>query len=45
VADILAGFAFALGAWWLVQWALSAGRSQVPVTPPGAEAAHADRAA
>jgi membrane-associated phospholipid phosphatase len=45
VADILAGFAFALGAWWLVQWALSAGRSQVPVTPPGAEAAPADRAA
>jgi len=45
VADILAGFAFALAAWWLVQWALSAGRTQVTVTPSGTEAAHADRAA
>jgi hypothetical protein len=45
VVDILAGFAFALGAWWLVQWALSAGRSPLAVTPPGAEAAHAERAA
>jgi hypothetical protein len=44
VVDILAGFAFALGAWWLVQWALSAGRSPLAVTPPGAEAAHAERA-
>jgi hypothetical protein len=45
VVDIVAGFAFALAAWWLVQWALSAGRSQLAVTPPGAEAAHAERAA
>jgi len=43
VVDILAGFAFALAAWWLVQWALAAGREQIPVTAP-AEAAHAERA-
>jgi len=45
VVDILAGFAFALAAWWLVQWALSAGRAQLSVTAPGAEPAPADRAA
>jgi membrane-associated phospholipid phosphatase len=45
VVDILAGFAFALGAWGLVHWALSAGRTQVPVTPAAGEAAHAERAA
>ncbi|HUC35004.1 MAG TPA: phosphatase PAP2 family protein, partial [Gaiellaceae bacterium] len=45
VVDIVAGFAFALAAWWLVHWALSAGRAQLPVTPPGAEPAPADRVA
>jgi PAP2 superfamily len=46
VADILAGFAFGLAAWWLVQWALAAGRAQEPVTPPApAEPAPAERPA
>jgi PAP2 superfamily len=43
VVDILAGFAFGLAAWWLVQWALAAGRSQVPVTPKGTEPAPVER--
>jgi membrane-associated phospholipid phosphatase len=45
VADIFAGFAFALAAWWLVQWALSAGRAPLPVTPPAGAPAPADPAA
>ncbi|HEX5469075.1 MAG TPA: phosphatase PAP2 family protein [Gaiellaceae bacterium] len=44
VVDIVAGFAFALAAWWLVQRALSAGASRVPVTT-AAEPARAERAA
>lgn len=39
VIDAVVGFAFALAAWWLVQWALAAGRPRVPVTPAPVEPA------
>jgi membrane-associated phospholipid phosphatase len=44
VFDILVGFVFALGAWWLVQWALRAGRAERPLTT-AVEPAPAERAA
>jgi PAP2 superfamily len=44
VVDILAGFAFGLAAWWLVEWALSAGRAKRPVSDE-AEPRRAERVA
>jgi hypothetical protein len=45
VIDALIGFGFGFAAWWIVQWALSAGRTPLAVSPAPAEPVPVDRAA
>jgi hypothetical protein len=47
VVDAFVGFIFGLAAWWLVQWALAAGRTMAPSAPNARtpEPARAERAA